>query len=72
MKSSELNTFIYVMDSDTTASWHQVIGPLRAWHRKKLVDAVAQTAEALGYDSYAIFDAHESLQAEGTLEEKVD
>lgn len=65
-------TFIHIMDTETTASWHQVIGPLRQWHRKRLVEAVAQLAEGRGFDRYRIYDALENLQVEGIVGEKVD
>lgn len=72
MGNVPLKTLIHVMDSDATASWHQVIGPLRQWHRRRLIDSVVQRAEDLAFDKYLIYDALENLQVEGVVGEKVD
>ena len=72
MDNAAPKTFIFIMSSEATASWHQVIGPLREWHRKRLIGSVAQSAEDGGFDKYLIFDALEDFQVEGIVGEMVD
>lgn len=65
-------TFIFIMNSEATASWRQVIVPLREWRRKRLINTVAQAAEDGGFHKFLIFDALEDLQVEGVVGEMVD
>lgn len=65
-------SFIYVMDTRESASWHQPITHLRQWQRRRVLEKVNVEAEVQGFGRYAIYDIREDLQSEGRVGEKTE
>ena len=54
-----------VLTKHESRLWHHVNPDMATWRRKVIIEDTGASADAAGFDAFAIFDTDESLLAQG-------
>ena len=57
--------FRYVLTNRQTGQWNHQNPDLKRWHQQRIVDEAANEGTAAGFDEWFIFDATETVLAQG-------